>query len=72
MVGAGLGPGMDHDGPGPQLFSARPRMGGRGAIHSGGLRRVAVELVGVHDSHAGVLPLGFGAGGHVRTFRIAV
>src|SRR6266480_7953483 len=59
MVGAGLGLGVDDDGAGPEFLGAGARVGdGGGAVHARGLRGVDVELVGVDDAHAVVLPLG--------------
>src|SRR5256886_6503136 len=62
MVGAGLGLGVDDDGAGPEFLGAGARVGdGGGAVHARGLRGVDVELVGVDDAHAVVLPLGLGS-----------
>src|SRR3989475_13265541 len=61
MMGAGLGLGVDDDGAGPEFLGAGARVGdGGGAVHARGLRGVDVELVGMDDAHAVVLPLGLG------------
>jgi hypothetical protein len=53
MMRAGLGRRMDDDRPRPELFRAGPSMGdGGGAVHAGRLRRVEVELAGVHDPYS--------------------
>src|SRR5436190_14777147 len=66
MVRAGLGLGVDDDGAGPEFLGAGAGVGdGGGAIHAGGLRGVDVELVGVDDAHARVLPFGFGGHGRI-------
>src|SRR5947208_4952575 len=65
MVGAGLGLGVDDDGAGPEFFGAGAGVGdGRGAVHARGLRGVDVELVGVDDAHAAVLPFRCGSFTH--------
>src|SRR2546428_2990210 len=61
VMRAGLGLGVDDDGAGPEFLGAGARVGdGGGAVHARGLRGVDVELVGVDDAHAVVLPLGLG------------
>src|SRR2546427_5924578 len=63
MMSAGLSLGVDDDGAGPEFLGAGARVGdGGGAVHARGLRGVDVELVGVDDAHAVVLPLGLGIG----------
>src|SRR5436190_3207177 len=66
VVGAGLCLGVDDDGAGPEFLGAGARVGdGGGAVHAGGLRGVDVELVGVDNAHARVLPFGFGGHGRI-------
>src|SRR6267143_3554028 len=61
MMRAGLGLGVDDDGAGPEFLGAGAGVGdGGGAVHARSLRGVDVELVGMDDAHAVVLPLGLG------------
>ena len=60
VMRAGLRPGMDDDGAGPQLLRAHPRVRDRrGAVHPRRLRGVGVELARAHDAHAVQAPLRF-------------
>src|SRR5581483_2251099 len=54
----GLGPGMDHYRPGPELFRPGARVGDRrGAVHARRLRRIAVKFRAPDDPHTVELPL---------------
>ena len=59
VMGPGLGIRVDHHGAGPQLLGAGTRRGDRrGPVHARRLRRVDVELVGVHNANAVQPPVG--------------
>ena len=57
VMRAGLGVGVDGDGPCPQLLGTNSRKVDRGgSVHSWGLRRSGVEAVRRDHLHAGVAP----------------
>ncbi len=66
MMRTGLGIGLDHHRSRPELLRADPGpRDGFGAGHTGGLRRVRVQLAAANDTQAVVFPIGFVVAGRI-------